>query len=58
MHFRALQIGRIYVNKNPKEMQLSVEELREMIGHKGESLCNRLLHFATRLRGTRQYWFH
>ena len=34
MHFCALQIGRIYVNKHPKEMQLSVEELRELIGNK------------------------
>ena len=50
MRFRALQIGRIYKNQHPKEMLLSVEELREMIGHKGESLCNHLLHSATSLR--------
>ena len=57
MHFHALQIGRIFVNKHPKEMQLSIEELREMIAHKRESLCNCFLHFAASLRGTRQYWF-
>ena len=36
MHWRALQagrIGRIYVCQHPHDAQLSVEELRGMVGH-------------------------
>ncbi len=29
-----------------------------MVGHEGEALSKRVVHFATSLRGTRQYWFH
>ena len=28
-----------------------------MVGREGEALSNRILHFASSLRGTRQYWF-
>ena len=56
MRWRALQTGRIYVKQNVNDAQLSVEELKDMIGTEGTSLANRVLHFATSLRGTRQYW--
>ena len=41
----------------PHDAQLSVEELRGMVGREGETFSNRVLHYATSLRGTRQYWF-
>ena len=57
MRWRALQAGRIYVRQHPHDAQLSVEELRGMVGREGETLSNRVLHYVTSLRGTKQYWF-
>ena len=48
---RALRHSRSY------DAHLSVDELQEMIGHEGEVFSNRVLHYGTTLRGTRQYWF-
>ena len=53
----ALQAGCIYIRQHPHDAQLSVEELRDMVGREGEVFSNRVLHYATSLRGTRQYWF-
>ena len=57
MRWRALQAGRIYIRQHPHDAQLSVEELRDMVGREGEVFSNRVMHYATSLRGTRQYWF-
>ena len=57
MRHRALQTGRIYVHQNPHDDHLSIDELRDMIGREGEVFSNRVLHYASGLRGTRQYWF-
>ena len=57
MRWRALQTGRIYVRQHPHDAQLSVSELRDMVGRKGEAFSNRVLHYAASLRGTKQYWF-
>ena len=57
MRWRALQAGKIYVRQNPHDERLTVEELREMIGDQSVAFSNRVLHFATTLRGTRAYWF-
>ena len=46
MRWRALQAGRIYVHQHPHDAQLSVEELRDMVGHEGEVFSNRVLHYA------------
>ena len=54
MHWRALQAGRIHVHQHPYDAQLSVEELRGMVSCEGETFSNRVLHYATSLRGT---WF-
>ena len=56
MRWRALQTGRIYVRQHPQDAQLSVEELRDMVGRDGEAFSNRVLHYAASLRGTRHYW--
>ncbi len=57
MRWRALQTGRIYVRQHPHDAQLSVEELRDMVGREGAAFSNRVLHYSASLRGTRQYWF-
>ena len=57
IRWRALQAGRIYVRQHPHDAQLSVEELRDMVGREGEAFSNCVLHYVTSLRGTRHYWF-
>ena len=57
MRWHALQAGKIYVHKNPHDQRLNVEELREMIGDQSVAFSNGVLHFATTLQGTREYWF-
>ena len=57
MCWRALQAGHIYVRQHPHDAQLSVEELRGMVGREGETFSCHVLHYATSLRGTKQYWF-
>lgn len=57
MRWCALQTGRVYVRQNPEDGHLSIEDLRDMIGHQGENFANCVLHYAASLRGTKQYWF-
>ena len=57
MRWRALQTGRVYVKQHPGDAQLSLDELRDMVGRQGEAFSNRVLHYASSLRGTKQYWF-
>ncbi len=57
MRWRALQTGRIYIRKHPKDGKLTLDELKDMVGCAGERFANRVLHFANSLRGTSQYWF-
>ena len=57
LRWRAIQTGRIYVRQHPHDQHLTIDELRDMVGRESETLSNRVLHFATSLRGTRQYWF-
>ena len=56
MRHRALQTGRVYVRQHPGDGQLSLDELRDMVGRQGEAFSSRVLHYASSLRGTRQYW--
>ena len=56
MRHRALQTGRVYIRQHPGDAQLSLDELRDMVGRQGEAFSNRVLHFASSLRGTKQYW--
>ena len=57
MRWRALQAGRIYVRQNAQDARLTVQELRDMVGNEGAAFSNRVLHFASSLRGTGPYWF-
>ncbi len=54
MRWRALQTGRIYIRKHPKDGKLTLDELKDMVGCEGERFANRVLHFANSLRGTSQ----
>ena len=56
MRHRALQTGRVYVRQHPGDAQLSLDELRDMVGRQGEAFSTRVLHYASSLRGTKQYW--
>jgi len=56
MRHRALQTGRIYVHQNPHDGHLSIDEIKEMVGHDSNVLCNKVLHFGATLRGTCQFW--
>ena len=47
----------IYVPQHIKDAQLTIQELRDMIGNEGAAFSNRVLHFASSLRGTGPYWF-
>lgn len=54
--WRALQTGKIFINQHPKDARLTLDELRDMVGREGEHFSNRVLHYASSLRGTSQYW--
>ena len=56
MRHRALQTGRVYVRQHPGDGQLSLDELRDMVGRQGEAFSSRVLHYASSLRGMKQYW--
>jgi len=57
MHWHSVLAGRIYVHQHPNDAQLSVEELRDMVGRPGAAFSNCVVHFGTTLRGTKPYWF-
>ena len=56
MRHRALQTGRVYIRQHPGDGRLSLDELRDMVGRQGEAFSSRVLHYASSLRGTKQYW--
>jgi hypothetical protein len=57
MRWRALQAGNIYVRQHTHDAQLTVDELRDIVGSEGEAFSNRVLRYAGSLRGTNSYWF-
>ena len=57
MRWRALQTGRVYIKQHPSDARLSLDELRSMIDCGGEQFSKRVMHYASSLRGTKQYWF-
>ena len=42
MRWRALQTGRVYVKHHPGDAQLSLDELRDMVGREGLTFSNRV----------------
>lgn len=57
MRWRALQTSRVHVKQHPGDAQLSLDELRDMVGREGETFSSRVMHYAASLHGTKQYWF-
>ena len=57
MRWRANETGRFYIKQHPGEAHLTVDDLRDMIGREGEAFSNKVVHYGTSLRGTKQYWF-
>ena len=57
MRWRALQVGRIYIKQHPHDAQLSVQDLKDMVGQQGERFSKQVTHFGNTLRGTASYWF-
>ena len=57
MRWHALQTGRVHVKQHPGVAQLSLDELRDVVGRRGEIFSNHVLHYASSLLGTKQYWF-
>ena len=57
MRWRSLQMGRVYINQHPEDARLTLDDLRDMVGREGEFFTNRVMHFASSLRGTSQFWF-
>ena len=47
MRSRTLHAGHIYVCQYPHDAQLSVEELRGVVGYKGETFSNHVLHYTS-----------
>ena len=54
MRWRALHV---YIKQHPSDARLSLDELRSMIDCGGEQFSKRVMHYASSLRGTKQYWF-
>ena len=52
MRWRALQVGRIYIKQHPHDAQLSVQDLKDMVGQQGERFSKKVTHFGNTLRGT------
>ena len=48
MRWRALQTSRVYVKQHPGDAQLSLDELRDMVGREGQT-------FSNRVHGIREY---
>ena len=57
MRWRSLQMGRVYINQHPEDARLTLDDLRDMVSREGEFFTNRVMHFASSLRGTSQFWF-
>ena len=58
MRWRALQTGRVYINQHPDDARLTLDDLRDVVGHEGEFFTHRVMNFASSLRGTSQFWFN
>ena len=55
--WHALQAGRVYIKQHPKDARLPLDELKSMVECGGEQFSKKVMHYASNLRGTKQYWF-
>ena len=47
---------RVGAQEQQRQQRPRSDELRDMVGRQGEAFSSRVLHFASSLRGTKQYW--
>ena len=47
----------MYIKQHPKDACLSLDELKSMVECGGEQFSKKVMHYASNLRGTKQYWF-
>ena len=53
-----LSQARIYLTQNPEDSNLTIEELRQMVGQmSANQLMNRLQRYVAKIQGTKQYWY-
>ena len=53
-----LSQARIYVTQNPEDSNLTIEELRQMVGQmSANQLMNCLQRYVAKIQGTKQYWY-
>ena len=57
MRWHALQAGCVYIKQHPKDARLSLDELKSMVECGGEQFSKKVMHYASNLRRTEQYWF-
>ncbi|KAL2481044.1 Uncharacterized protein Adt_34010 [Abeliophyllum distichum] len=54
--WRALALGDVYVNKNPMDAELSIQDIQNMVASGDKHLAIRISYYAKSIRGTRAYW--
>ena len=48
----------VYLHQHPSDAHLTVEDLRDMVGHlSAEQLMSRLQRYAAKVQGSSQYWY-
>ena len=53
-----LSQSKVYLRKTPADAHLTIEQLRDMVGHmNSDQLMNRIQRYAAKVQGTNQYWF-
>ena len=53
-----LSQANIYLQQHPEDANLTIEEMKSMIGQlSAEQLMNRLQRYAAKIQGSSQYWF-
>ena len=57
MRWHALQAGHVYIKQHPKDARLSLDELKSMVECGGDQFSENVMHYASNLRRTKQYWF-
>ncbi|KAI3934810.1 hypothetical protein MKW98_026218 [Papaver atlanticum] len=53
----ALALGTVYINRNPRDGELTIEKIREMVSSGDSSLACHVAYCAQQMRGCRVYWY-
>ena len=47
----------MYIKQHSNDAKLLLDDLKELVQSEGEQLSKRVLHYASSLRGSRQFWY-